>query len=62
MRGGQICATGFVKGAAPGRDGPVRNAEIYPVLGYREASPPLPDDLKAWLAADRLLHSRTKAG
>ena len=62
VRDGQICATGFVKGAAAGRDGLVRNAEIYPVLGYREPSPPLPDDLKAWLAADRLLHSRTKAG
>lgn len=62
VRDGQLCATGFVKGAAAARDGLVRNADIYPALGYRQSSPPLPDDLEAWLAADRLLHSRTKAG
>lgn len=62
VRDGQLCATGFVKGAAAARDGLVRNADIYPVLGYQDRSPPLPEDLKAWLAADRLLHSRSKAG
>jgi acyl-CoA thioesterase FadM len=62
LRDGHTCATGFVKGAAAGRDGLVRNADIYPVLGYPQPSPPLPEDLAAWLAADRLLHSRSKAG
>ena len=60
-REGQLCATGFVKGAAAGPDGLVRNSEIYPVLGYNDPSPAFPEDLRAWLAADRLLHSRAKA-
>ena len=61
VRNGELCATGFVKGAAAGRGGLVRNADIYPVLGYPHPSPPLPEDLQAWLAADQLLHSRAKA-
>jgi acyl-CoA thioesterase FadM len=61
IRAGEVCATGFVKGAAAGRDGLVRNADIYPVLGHHEPSPPLPEDLQAWIAADRLLGARAKS-
>ncbi len=60
VREGQLYATGFVKGAAHGRGGLVRNAEIYPALGYHEVSPPLPEELQAWIAADRLLGARIK--
>lgn len=61
VREGELCATGFVKGAAAGRGGLVRNSEIYPALGYHDPSPAFPEDLLAWLATDRLLHSRAKA-
>jgi acyl-CoA thioesterase FadM len=61
VREGQLCATGFVKGAAHGRGGLVRNADIYPALGYDGTSPPFPEDLQAWLATDRLLGARTRA-
>ena len=61
VRGGQIHATGFVKGAAAGRDGLVRNAEIHAALGYDSPSPPMPADLQAWIAADRLQGERVRA-
>ncbi len=61
IRNGEICATGFMKGAAAGRRGLVPTSQIYPVLGYEQASPPLPDDLRAWIASDRLLGARAKA-
>ena len=61
VRDGQLCATGFVKGAAAGQRGLVPTREIYPVLGHHQPSPPLPDDLRAWIEADRLLHARAKA-
>ena len=61
IRDGQLCATGFVKGAAASRGGGlVRNAEIYGALGYQGASPPLPEDLLAWIAADRLQGERIR--
>lgn len=60
IRNGETCATGFVKGAAAGRNGLVRNADIYPILGVLTPSPPLPADLQAWIASDRLLGARAK--
>jgi acyl-CoA thioesterase FadM len=61
LRDGQVCATGFVKGAAAGRGGLVRTADIYPALGFQQASPAFPEDLRAWIAADQLLGARAKA-
>jgi acyl-CoA thioesterase FadM len=61
IRNGELCATGFMKGAAAGRDGLVRNADIYPVLGHHQPSPPVPEDLQAWIDADRLLGVRAKS-
>jgi acyl-CoA thioesterase FadM len=61
VRQGQLCATGFVKGAAAGRGGLVPTAHIYPALGRDEPSPAFPDDLAAWVAADRLLHARARS-
>ena len=67
VRDGQLCATGFMKGAAhaprggpDGRGGLVRNADIYPALGFDQPSPPMPEDLQAWVAVDRLLGERTR--
>ena len=60
VRDGQICATGFVKGAATGPQGLVRNADIHAALGYQLAPPSLPEDLQAWIAADRQLGARIK--
>lgn len=62
VREGQVCATGFVKGAAAARSGLVPNAEIYRALGYDGVSPAVPADLQAWIDADRLLHERAKSG
>jgi hypothetical protein len=45
--------------AATARSGLIRNADIYPVLGFDRPSPPLPEDLQAWIGADRLLGART---
>lgn len=62
VRDGQLCATGFVKGGtASPKGGLVPNAEVYSALGYHEPSPALPDDLRAWIAADGLLHARAKS-
>ena len=60
VREGELCATGIMKGAAAGRSGLVPTSEVYPALGYHEPSPPLPQDVLAWIAADRMLGQRTK--
>lgn len=60
IRDGKVCAVGFMKGAAVGRDGLVPNAEVYPVLGHHEPSPPLPVDLLAWITSDRLLGDNSR--
>jgi acyl-CoA thioesterase FadM len=44
------------------RDGLVRAAEIYPALGFDGPSPPMPEDLLAWIAADRLQGERVRTG
>jgi acyl-CoA thioesterase FadM len=62
VRGEEICATGFVKGAASRRGGLVPNAEIYPALGHAAASPALPDELRSWIESDQLLGSRVRDG
>lgn len=61
VRDGQLHATGFVKGAAAGRGGLVRTAEVHAALGYDTAPPPMPADLRAWIAADRLQGERTRS-
>ena len=62
LRGEEICATGFVKGAASRRGGLVPSAEIYPTLGHDAPSPPLPEELKTWIGTDRLLGERVREG
>ena len=60
VRGGEVCATGFVKGAAARRGGLVPNTEIYALLGHGAPSPELPAELRTWIDADRLLGARVK--
>lgn len=60
VRDGKLCATGLMKGAAVGPQGLVPTAEVYPALDHHDASPALPPDVLAWIAADRLLGERTK--
>lgn len=60
IRDGQVCASGFMKGGTAGQGGLIPNAAIYARLGYEQASPVLPDDLSAWIAADRLLAIRVR--
>lgn len=62
VRDDEICATGFVKGAASRKSGLVPNAEIYPTLGHDAPSPPLPDELRAWIESDRMLGARVRQG
>lgn len=62
VRDGQVCATGFVKGAATRRGGLVPTTEIYPALGHDAPSPPLPEELRAWIDSDRLLGARVREG
>jgi acyl-CoA thioesterase FadM len=60
IRDGELCATGFMKGAAVGCGGLIATSEFYPALGYHGRSPELPPDLLGWIAADRLLGERAK--
>ena len=60
VRDGQVCATGFVKGAVAGRRGLIRSADVYPALGHHAPSPAMPEDLAAWVAADRMIGLRTR--
>ena len=61
IRGGEVCATGVVKGATVSGKGRVPTSEVYPALGYDGASLPLPEEVVAWIAADRLVGARAKA-
>jgi acyl-CoA thioesterase FadM len=61
LRGTELCAAGYVKGAAYGKHGLVRSADVYPVLGYTAESPPLPEEVVAWIAADRVIGAQIKA-
>ena len=61
LREGRVHAIGFVKGAAFGRDGLVRNSDISPALGHDAPSPEFPADLRAWMEADRRLGEATSS-
>jgi len=50
---GTVCATGYMKGAAVGRDGLVANDLSYARLGVPHAPTPLPEAVTHWLAAER---------
>jgi acyl-CoA thioesterase FadM len=50
---GTLCATGYMKGAAVGRNGLVGNDVSYAHLGLAHEAAPLPDAVAHWLAAER---------
>jgi acyl-CoA thioesterase FadM len=50
---GRLCAAGYVKGAAVGRQGLVSNAVSYARMGRAFAPAPLPEPVRHWLAAEQ---------
>jgi len=52
-RRGDMCAIGYVRGLLRGRDGNITPAQILELAGKTGTpSPPMPDDLARWLAAE----------
>ncbi|HSV68590.1 MAG TPA: thioesterase family protein [Methylibium sp.] len=52
---GEVCAAGYMKGAAVGREGLVPNERSYALLGEHgfDLATPLPAPVRNWLAAER---------
>jgi acyl-CoA thioesterase FadM len=50
---GEVCAAGYMKGAAVGKQGRVLNAVAYARMGREFARAPLPEPVQHWLAAER---------
>lgn len=50
---GKVCAAGYMKGAAVGREGFVPNAVSYGRMGLAVPEQPLPSSVSHWLAAER---------
>jgi acyl-CoA thioesterase FadM len=50
---GKVCAAGYMKGAAVGREGFVPNAVSYAKMGLAVPEQPLPSPVAHWLAAER---------
>lgn len=52
---GEVCAAGYMKGAAVGRDGLVPNAHSYALMGEHgfDLAAPLPAPVRDWLSAER---------
>jgi acyl-CoA thioesterase FadM len=53
LDGERVCAAGYMKGAAVGRDGLVRNEESYAALGVPLQGAALPGPVQQWLHAER---------
>ena len=51
-RAGQVCAAGYMKGAAVARDGLVPNAVSYAAMGLPTPPVDLPGPVRHWLAAE----------
>ena len=52
---GKLCAAGYMKGAAVGRQGLVQNTESYRKLGIAFEATHLPAAVQHWLAAEHAL-------
>ncbi len=52
VRGGRVCAAGYMKGATVARDGLVPNAQSYAALGLQPPQHELPGAVQHWLAAE----------
>jgi hypothetical protein len=53
LDGEQVCAAGYMKGAALARSGLVANSESYAALGQPVFAPELPQPVRHWLDAER---------
>ena len=53
LDGERVCAAGYMKGAAVGRQGLVPNAESYGAMGQAVYGPVLPGAVQHWLAAEQ---------
>lgn len=49
---GRLCAAGYVKGAAVGRDGLIASERAYAAMGLDQPSRDLPAPVRNWLAAE----------
>ncbi|MDB5864873.1 MAG: thioesterase [Betaproteobacteria bacterium] len=45
---GELCAHAFVKGLLLGSHARVSNADVLKALGYTDAPPPMPEELRIW--------------
>ena len=52
LDGEQVCAAGYMKGAAVARSGLVANSESYAALGQPVFAPELPQPVRHWLDAE----------
>ena len=59
---GVLCAAGYMKGAAVGRDGLVPNAESYARMGEVFEARPLPAAVEHWMAAERAVMDEVGSG
>jgi acyl-CoA thioesterase FadM len=53
VSGDRVCAAGYMKGAAVGRNGLVANSESYAALGQPLYGAPLPAPVRDWLNAEQ---------
>jgi acyl-CoA thioesterase FadM len=52
---GKVCAAGYMKGAAVSKQGLVKNAHAYELLGMEPLSHSQPEAVRHWLAAEESL-------
>jgi acyl-CoA thioesterase FadM len=55
LDGDKVCASGYMKGAAVGRDGLVPNAKSYAKLGLAALPNSVPEAVQNWLVAEKLV-------
>jgi acyl-CoA thioesterase FadM len=55
LDGDKVCASGYMKGAAVGRDGLVPNAKSYAKLGLAVLPNAVPEAVQNWLVAEKLV-------
>jgi acyl-CoA thioesterase FadM len=55
IAGGKVCAAGYMKGAAVSKQGFVKNAQSYALLGIPLPTEALPEAVQLWQASERSL-------
>jgi acyl-CoA thioesterase FadM len=53
LDGDKVCASGYMKGAAVGKEGLIKNVDSYAQLGQVVLPNPIPDAVEHWLAAEK---------